>query len=83
MNPTTDVLEKRIALLEGGVGALATASGQAAITLALAAEPNALPAVRLIGWLYLSFDSECRAQQGSRRPTANLRDTGKRSKVYR
>ena len=35
MNPTTDVFEKRIALLEGGVGALATASGQAAITLAL------------------------------------------------
>ncbi|MFA5143222.1 MAG: O-acetylhomoserine aminocarboxypropyltransferase/cysteine synthase [Candidatus Omnitrophota bacterium] len=35
MNPTTDVLEKRIALLEGGVGALATASGQAAITIAL------------------------------------------------
>jgi O-acetylhomoserine (thiol)-lyase len=35
MNPTTDVLEKRIALLDGGVGALAVASGQAAITLAL------------------------------------------------
>lgn len=35
MNPTTDVLEKRIALLDGGVGALATASGQAAISLAL------------------------------------------------
>ena len=35
MNPTTDVLEKRIALLEGGVGALAVASGQAAISLAL------------------------------------------------
>lgn len=35
MNPTTDVLEKRVALLDGGVGALATASGQAAITLAL------------------------------------------------
>jgi len=35
MNPTTDVLEKRIALLDGGLGALATASGQAAITLAL------------------------------------------------
>ncbi|EKE02693.1 MAG: hypothetical protein ACD_20C00346G0020 [uncultured bacterium] len=34
MNPTTDVLEKRIAMLEGGVGALAVASGQAAITLA-------------------------------------------------
>ncbi|MFZ7127431.1 MAG: O-acetylhomoserine aminocarboxypropyltransferase/cysteine synthase family protein [Desulfobacterales bacterium] len=35
MNPTTDVLEKRIAELEGGVGALATASGQAAETLSV------------------------------------------------
>jgi O-acetylhomoserine (thiol)-lyase len=35
MNPTTDVLEKRIALLDGGIGALAVASGQSAITLAL------------------------------------------------
>ncbi len=35
MNPTTDVLERRVALLDGGVGALATASGQAAICLAL------------------------------------------------
>lgn len=35
MNPTSDVFEKRVALLEGGVGALATASGQAAITFAL------------------------------------------------
>jgi len=35
MNPTTDVLEKRIALLDGGVGALSVASGQSAITLAL------------------------------------------------
>jgi len=35
MNPTTDVLEKRIAALDGGVGALAVASGQSAITLAL------------------------------------------------
>jgi O-acetylhomoserine (thiol)-lyase len=35
MNPTTDVFEKRVALLEGGVGALAVASGQAATTLAL------------------------------------------------
>ena len=35
MNPTTDVLEKRIALLDGGVGALAASSGQSAITLAL------------------------------------------------
>lgn len=35
MNPTTEVLEKRIAMLEGGVGALAVASGQAAITIAI------------------------------------------------
>ncbi len=35
MNPTNDVLEKRIALMEGGVGALALSSGQSAITLGL------------------------------------------------
>lgn len=35
-NPTTAVLEERIAALEGGVGAIATASGQAALHLAVA-----------------------------------------------
>ena len=35
MNPTTDVLEQRIAALEGGIGALAVASGQAAVTYAI------------------------------------------------
>jgi O-acetylhomoserine (thiol)-lyase len=35
MNPTTDVFEKRVAALEGGVGALAAGSGLAAISLAL------------------------------------------------
>jgi O-acetylhomoserine (thiol)-lyase len=35
MNPTTDVFEQRVALLEGGVGALAVASGMAAITYAV------------------------------------------------
>lgn len=35
MNPTSDVFEKRMAALEGGVGALATASGSAAITYAI------------------------------------------------
>jgi O-acetylhomoserine (thiol)-lyase len=35
MNPTTDVFEKRIAALEGGLAALALASGQAAETLAI------------------------------------------------
>jgi O-acetylhomoserine (thiol)-lyase len=37
MNPTNDVFERRIAALEGGVAALAVASGQAAISLALLA----------------------------------------------
>ena len=35
MNPTTDVLEKRVAELEGGIGALAVASGMAAICYAI------------------------------------------------
>ncbi len=35
MNPTTDVLEKRMAALEGGIGALCVASGMAAITYAI------------------------------------------------
>lgn len=37
MNPTTDVLEKRVAAMEGGIGALALASGMAAITYAIQA----------------------------------------------
>jgi O-acetylhomoserine (thiol)-lyase len=35
MNPTTDVLEKRLAEMDGGVGALALASGSSAVTLAI------------------------------------------------
>jgi len=35
MNPTTDVFERRMAALEGGIGALAVASGSAAITCAV------------------------------------------------
>src|ERR1700738_3678985 len=35
MNPTTDVLEKRVAALEGGAAGLATASGQAAEAVAI------------------------------------------------
>jgi O-acetylhomoserine (thiol)-lyase len=41
MNPTTDVFEKRIAALEGGAAALATASGQAATTLIIQTLANA------------------------------------------
>src|SRR3954471_22891413 len=40
MNPTSDVFEQRLAALEGGVGALATASGQFAQTLAILSLAN-------------------------------------------
>ena len=59
MNPTTDVLEKRVAALEGGAAALATASGQAAITLALttlaAAGDEIISSTSLYGGTYNLF----------------------------
>jgi O-acetylhomoserine/O-acetylserine sulfhydrylase len=59
MNPTTDVFEKRIAALEGGVAALATASGQAAQFLAItniaAAGDNIVSTSFLYGGTYNQF----------------------------
>ena len=59
MNPTTDVFEKRIAALEGGVAALATASGQAAQFLALTtiaqAGDNIVSSSSLYGGTYNQF----------------------------
>ncbi|BDG04651.1 O-acetylhomoserine aminocarboxypropyltransferase/cysteine synthase family protein [Anaeromyxobacter oryzae] len=59
MNPTTDVFEKRVAALEGGVAALATASGQAAQFLAIAniaqAGDNVVSTSRLYGGTYNQF----------------------------
>ncbi|MBP9591295.1 MAG: aminotransferase class I/II-fold pyridoxal phosphate-dependent enzyme [Steroidobacteraceae bacterium] len=59
MNPTTDVLEKRVAALEGGVGALALASGQSAITYALLtiteAGQNIISSSALYGGTYNLF----------------------------
>jgi O-acetylhomoserine/O-acetylserine sulfhydrylase len=59
MNPTTDVFEKRIAALEGGVAALATASGQAAQFLALnnilQAGDNFVSSTFLYGGTYNQF----------------------------
>ena len=59
MNPTTDVFEKRIAALEGGVAALATASGQAAQFLALStilqAGDNLVSSSYLYGGTYNQF----------------------------
>jgi O-acetylhomoserine (thiol)-lyase len=52
MNPTTDVFEKRIAALEGGAAALATASGQAAQFLALATIAQAGDNIVSTSYLY-------------------------------
>ncbi len=59
MNPTNDVLEKRVAALEGGIGGLAVASGMAAITYAIQtiaeAGDNILSAATLYGGTYNLF----------------------------
>ncbi len=59
MNPTTDVLEQRIAALEGGVAALAVASGQAAATLGIftlaGAGDNLVASTDLYGGTYNLF----------------------------
>lgn len=52
MNPTTAVLEKRLAALEGGVGALGLASGQAAITYAIQTIAEAGDNIVSVGTLY-------------------------------
>ncbi len=59
MNPTQDVLEKRVAALEGGIGGLALASGSAAITYAIQtiaeAGDNIVSAATLYGGTYNLF----------------------------
>ena len=59
MNPTTDVLEQRLAALEGGIGALAVASGQAANLYAIqtiaAAGDNIVSSTALYGGTYNLF----------------------------
>ena len=59
MNPTTDVLEQRVAALEGGIGALALASGQAAVTYAILtiaeAGDNIVSSTALYGGTYNLF----------------------------
>jgi len=59
MNPTTDVLEQRLAALEGGIGALALASGQAAVTYAIQtiaeAGDNIVSSTALYGGTYNLF----------------------------
>ncbi|NND35048.1 MAG: O-acetylhomoserine aminocarboxypropyltransferase/cysteine synthase, partial [Saprospiraceae bacterium] len=59
MNPTTDVFEKRVAAMEGGVMALATSSGQAAQHLAITnimnAGDNFISTTNLYGGTYNQF----------------------------
>lgn len=66
MNPTQDVLEQRLAALEGGVAALATSSGQAAITYAVqtiaAAGDNIVSVPMLYGGTYTLFKHMLPAQ---------------------
>ena len=60
MNPTTDVLEQRLASLEGGVGALAASSGHAAQTMAIlticSAGDHIVSSSRLYGGTYNQFN---------------------------
>ncbi len=60
MNPTTAVFEERVAALEGGIGALATSSGQAAqflaITSLLSAGDELVASSTLYGGTYTQFD---------------------------
>jgi O-acetylhomoserine (thiol)-lyase len=66
MNPTSDVFEKRIAALEGGIAALATASGSAAITYAIQNIANAgdhiVSASNLYGGTYNLFANTLKDQ---------------------
>lgn len=66
MNPTSDVFEKRIAALEGGVAALATASGSAAITYAVqniaVAGDHIVASTNLYGGTYNLFANTLRDQ---------------------
>ena len=59
MNPTSDVLEKRVAAMEGGIGALALASGSAATTYAIMticeAGDNIISTSTLYGGTYTLF----------------------------
>ena len=77
MNPTTDVLEKRVAALEGGIAALAVASGMAAITAAVQtiaeAGDNIVSAATLYGGTYNLF-AHTFPQQGIEVRFADARD---------
>ncbi|GAB1386327.1 aminotransferase class I/II-fold pyridoxal phosphate-dependent enzyme [Melaminivora sp.] len=84
MNPTNDVLEKRIAALEGGIGAVAVASGMAAITYAIQAiaeaGDNIVSASTLYGGTYNLF-AHTFPQQGITVRFADPRDPASFAKL--
>ena len=84
MNPTQDVLEKRIAALEGGIAGLALASGQAAITYAIQtiaeAGDNIVSASTLYGGTYNLF-AHTFPQYGIEVRFADHRDTASFEKL--
>jgi len=92
MNPTTDVLEKRVAALEGGVAALAVASGQAASAFAVQnlarAGDNIVSSTALYGGTWNLFANTLREQGIDVRfvdpadPEAFARATDDRTRAY-
>ncbi len=92
MNPTTDVLEKRVAALEGGVAAVAVASGQAASALAVqnlaVAGDNIISSTNLYGGTYNLFANTFRDMGIEVRfvdpadPEAFARATDDRTRAY-
>ena len=92
MNPTTDVLEKRVAALEGGAAALAVASGQAASALAVQnlarVGDNVVSSTDLYGGTYNLFANTLRDQGIEVRfvdpadPEAFRRATDNRTRAY-
>ena len=92
MNPTTDVLEKRMAALEGGAAALAVASGQAAEAIAIQniaqAGDNIVSATDLYGGTWNLFNNTFRTMGIEARfvdpadPENFRRATDKRTRAY-
>ena len=92
MNPTTDVLEKRVAALEGGVAAVAVSSGQAATALAVqnlvVAGDNVVSSTALYGGTYNLFANTFRDMGIEVRfvdaadPEAFARATDERTRAY-
>ena len=92
MNPTTDALEQRLAALEGGVAALAVASGQAASALALQnlarAGDNVVASTDLYGGTWNLFNNTLRDQGIDVRfvdpsdPAAFVRASDARTRVW-